>query len=158
MSVDFEKTAEKPPIKDLVTCILEEARMVLPGIQALFGFQLIAVFNQTFSSLTQSEKTLHLAAIVLTMIAIGLLLGPAAYDRQRQPHTFSTHFVKIATKQLEWGLVPFALSMCLDLYLIANLILDSAAIASAIAGVALTFYFVIWFCYPRFEHWRHYGN
>jgi hypothetical protein len=25
--------------------IIEEARMVLPGIQALFGFQLIAVFN-----------------------------------------------------------------------------------------------------------------
>ena len=24
---------------------IEEARMVLPGIQALFGFQLIAVFN-----------------------------------------------------------------------------------------------------------------
>ena len=26
---------------------IEEARMVLPGIQALFGFQLIAVFSQT---------------------------------------------------------------------------------------------------------------
>jgi hypothetical protein len=27
---------------------IEEARMVLPGIQALFGFQLIAVFNERF--------------------------------------------------------------------------------------------------------------
>ncbi|TLG71825.1 hypothetical protein [Methylocystis sp. B8] len=27
---------------------IEEARMVLPGIQALFGFQLIAVFNNRF--------------------------------------------------------------------------------------------------------------
>ncbi len=25
--------------------ILEEARMVIPGIHALFGFQLVAVFN-----------------------------------------------------------------------------------------------------------------
>ncbi len=30
---------------------IEEARMVLPGIQALFGFQLIAAFNQRFSEL-----------------------------------------------------------------------------------------------------------
>ena len=28
--------------------LLEECRMVLPGIQALFGFQLIAVFNDGF--------------------------------------------------------------------------------------------------------------
>jgi hypothetical protein len=30
---------------------VEEARMVLPGIQALFGFQLIAVFNQRYTEL-----------------------------------------------------------------------------------------------------------
>ena len=41
--------------------VLEEARMVLPGIQALFGFQLVAVFNQRFSTdLTNSEQIVHL--------------------------------------------------------------------------------------------------
>jgi hypothetical protein len=30
------------------THVLEEARMVLPGIQALLGFQLIAVFSSRF--------------------------------------------------------------------------------------------------------------
>jgi hypothetical protein len=33
---------------------LEEARMVLPRIQALFGFQLIAAFNETFRQLEPS--------------------------------------------------------------------------------------------------------
>src|ERR1700694_2515161 len=33
---------------------IEEARMVLPGIQAIFGFQLIAVFNQRFHDLTDT--------------------------------------------------------------------------------------------------------
>src|SRR5213078_3805203 len=36
------------PLSEAVTHLLEECRMVLPGIQALFGFQLIAVFNSTF--------------------------------------------------------------------------------------------------------------
>ena len=47
--------------------VLEEARMVLPGIQALFGFELIVVFNDRFGqSLGDPAKRLHLAAVVLT--------------------------------------------------------------------------------------------
>ena len=53
--------------------LLEECRMVLPGIQALFGFQLIAVFNDGFSQkLSHGEQLLHLLAIVLVVVAIGL--------------------------------------------------------------------------------------
>ncbi len=37
---------------------IEEARMVLPGIQALFGFQLIAIFNIRFQDLTLYEQWL----------------------------------------------------------------------------------------------------
>jgi len=29
--------------------VISEARMVLPGMQALFGFQLIAVFSERFA-------------------------------------------------------------------------------------------------------------
>src|SRR4029077_15687373 len=39
---------ERESLETEVEQALEEARMVLPGIQALFGFQLIAVFNQRF--------------------------------------------------------------------------------------------------------------
>lgn len=39
---------EKISLSEAVTHLLEECRMVLPGIQALFGFQLIVVFNPTF--------------------------------------------------------------------------------------------------------------
>lgn len=40
---------EKIPLSEAVTHLLEECRMVLPGIQALFGFQLIVVFNPAFN-------------------------------------------------------------------------------------------------------------
>ena len=36
--------------------------MVLPGIQALFGFQLIAVFNERFKELTEDERLIHFSA------------------------------------------------------------------------------------------------
>ena len=37
-------------IEKMARQAIEEARMVLPGIQALFGFQLVTVFNDRFPS------------------------------------------------------------------------------------------------------------
>jgi len=39
---------EELPLSKAVSLMLDECRMVLPGLQALFGFQLIAVFNSGF--------------------------------------------------------------------------------------------------------------
>lgn len=47
---------ERPPLGDTVRNILEEARMILPGVQTLFGFQLIVVFNQRFEDLLSSRE------------------------------------------------------------------------------------------------------
>jgi hypothetical protein len=44
----MEHSVEKLSLEDALTHLLEECRMVLPGVQALFGFQLIAVFNRSF--------------------------------------------------------------------------------------------------------------
>lgn len=142
----------EPLIKDVVKCILEEARMVLPGIQTLFGFQLVAVFNQAFEQrLTPLDQELHLLAICLTVVAICLVMGPAAYDRLSRPATFSKHFAKVATLLFRAGLVPFVLSMCLDLYLIAELVLQNRNGALGVACSALGMFALVWFILPRLE-------
>ena len=74
---------ERVSLDSAATHILEECRMVLPGIQALFGFQLIAVFNDGFGEkLSAPQQLLHLAAIVLVylvsiMVAHSEALAPA---------------------------------------------------------------------------------
>jgi hypothetical protein len=42
------KRREDLHLSQAVTQLLEECRMVLPLLQALFGFQLITVFNSAF--------------------------------------------------------------------------------------------------------------
>ena len=42
---------EKTSLKDVTRDPVEEARMVVPAIQALFGFQTMAVFNNRFAEL-----------------------------------------------------------------------------------------------------------
>jgi len=138
--------------KDVIKTILDETRMVLPGIQTLFGFQLIAVFNQSFDKLSDLDRLIHMVALVFTMIAVGLLLAPAAYDRQcRYPETFSKHFAKVATRFLGLGMVPFVISMCLDLYIVASLILHNKMEAMVLSLVMLTFFFLLWFCFPLMD-------
>lgn len=81
--------------------------MVLPGIQALFGFQLIAVFNSTFSQMLDPfEQKLHLIALSSAAIAIALLMTPAAFHRQTEPTKVTEEFIQLATRLLLWGMGP----------------------------------------------------
>src|SRR4051812_23741851 len=80
--------------------VLEEARMMLPGAQALFGFQLIAVFNQRFEALSELQQHLHLGALFAVAVAIALIMTPAIYHRQTEPHEVSRTFLALATRCL----------------------------------------------------------
>lgn len=66
-------------LKDQMGHILEEARMVLPGIQALFGFQTVAVFNERFADLPGHAQACHLAALALVSGWIALDLYVVIY-------------------------------------------------------------------------------
>src|SRR5258708_30490444 len=65
-------------LKDQERSIHEEARMVLPGVQALFGFQLVAVFNQRFADMEAADRGTYFLSLLLVTGAIGLLMAPAA--------------------------------------------------------------------------------
>src|SRR5262245_59479848 len=97
--------------------LLEECRTILPGVQALFGFQLVAVFNQPFfDRLGTREHVLHLGALVLTTIAIAMLLAPTAYHRQAEPGIVSQRFIIYGSRLLTGAMMPLMLGLSIDLY------------------------------------------
>lgn len=51
-------------LEEEATHATDEARMVLPGVQAILGFQLIAVFNQRFEDLSKIQQYVHLGAFL----------------------------------------------------------------------------------------------
>jgi hypothetical protein len=137
-------------LADSATHLLNEGRMVLPGIQALFGFQLIAVFNQGFAGkLSSAEQGLHLAATVLVAIAVALVMTPAALHRQLEPRGVSDGFVELSSRLLLWSMVPLAVGISADLYLVARVILKATVPAAVIAVALLAVYLGLWFVLPR---------
>jgi hypothetical protein len=123
--------------------------MVLPGIQALFGFQLIAVFNPRFEEiLTPGEQRLHLLAIGLVAIAVALIMTPAAYHRQTNPRMVSELFLAVSSRIMLWSMWPLAVGLSLEFYLIARIILHNA-IVPALAAVVFSAFLALWFVLPR---------
>ncbi|MBC7540638.1 MAG: hypothetical protein H7281_17590 [Bacteriovorax sp.] len=134
---------------DQVNTIEQEARMVLPGIQTLFGFQLIAVFNQGFKGgLSQGEQIIHLCALLLVAISAVLVVAPAAYHRQAK-HNISKHFIELSSHFLAWAMVPLALGTCLDIYLVTRMILISPFLSMITTAIIFTLYAWTWFILPN---------
>jgi hypothetical protein len=129
--------------------LLEEARMVLPGIQALFGFQLIAVFNSGFDQkLTEDDRRLHLAAIALVALAIALIMTPAAYHRQTGTRSVTAGFIRLSSRLLVASLVALAVALCLEFFLVAAIIAGRDLAIGAASGLLLVFA-ALWFGLPR---------
>jgi len=119
--------------------LLEECRTVLPGIQALFGFQLIAVFNEGFDEkLSGVGQMVHLVAIILTTLSMALVMTPAALHRQAEPKEVSERFLWLASNMVLAGMVPLAVAVGLDSYVVASIVL-------------MMVFAVLWFVLPRRE-------
>jgi small neutral amino acid transporter SnatA (MarC family) len=141
---------EKEPLSEAATHLLEECRTVLPGVQALFGFQLIVVFNDTFQTkLNTLEKDLHLLAIGLIVISIALLMTPAAYHRQTDPEAVTERFIVLATRLLLLAMFPLMFALGLESWLIARVITNSAGLSVALAVMLVLFFSFLWFLLPR---------
>jgi len=140
--------AEQEDLKDQFSRIIEEARMMLPGIQALFGFQTIAVFNDRFEKLPMYAQDFHAAALALVVIAIALVMLPAAYHRIAEPKEISLHTIKISSRAITYALAPLAAALSLDIVVVLYLVTGSDQI-SAIGGIAAFALLIsMWFIYP----------
>jgi hypothetical protein len=137
-------------LEEEATHATDEARMVLPGVQAVLGFQLIAVFNQRFELFSPAEQLVHLAAFLLVALAMGLMMTPAAYHRQVERGRVSRRFVDLSSNLLTLAMIPLIVGICLDTYLIARLILAERLAAAAVAGGVAAVLASLWFALPAF--------
>jgi len=131
--------------------LVEECRMVLPGIQALFGFQLVAVFSARFGTvLDAAQQRCHLLALALVALSAALVMAPAAYHREVEPEFISERFMRISTRLLLLSMFPLAGGICLDFYLIARVIVRELWLSVTLATLLFCVIVALWFVLP----WR----
>jgi cytochrome bd-type quinol oxidase subunit 2 len=158
--MEKEETSESggTKLKDKIRQVLTECRVVLPGAQALLGFQFITTLTEAFEKLPSSSKYIHLASLALVTVSIILLMTPAAYHRIVERGELTEHFHRFASRIIIAAMIPLALGISCDFYLVVRKVTESAVGAIIAALVMLFFFYGLWFGFTLYRRNREHSG
>ena len=136
---------EKTRIRDKIDQMLTEARVILPGVQGIFGFQLLIPMTDAFERLPKSVQHWHCAAVFLMSLSIILLIAPAAIHRVAFQMSDDPHFLLLGSKLVSWALAPLMAAIAADFYVATGRMVGYGP-ASALGGM-LVFAALLWAWY-----------
>jgi hypothetical protein len=128
--------------------MLTEARVLLPGAQALFGFQMAVLLTEAFADLPTSSQFLHAVALCCIAIAVILLMAPASFHRIAFGGENTESFYRIGSRFVIASALPLAAGITSDLYVAVTKALDSAAAGAVLATVTVALLVTLWFIRP----------
>jgi len=127
--------------------LLQELRVALPGVQVLFAFLLAVPFQQGFEKVSEFEKKIYFATLLLTAISAALLIAPSAYHRLTFRYQQKHRLVFVSNRLAIAGLCVLALAMTCAVLLITHLLFGT--VETVIVTVAiLAMFAVLWVGLP----------
>lgn len=147
--------AESKQDRELIE-LLNELRVVLPGIQVMFAFLLIVPFSQGFVRVTPLQKNVYFVAFLCTAVATAFLIGPTTYHRLRWRAGDKEHMLKVSNRYAIIGTIFLALAMTGVVFLITDFLYDSGLAIFATVWAAATFA-LLWFGIPILRAMREDG-
>ncbi len=142
-----QEKPEATPLSAQVDQLLTEARLIIPGVQALLGFQLTITLTQAFTQLPAQAKIAHGAALCCVALAIVLLMAPASLHRIAFGGEDDPQFVRIGSLFVIAAPLPLAVAIALDIYVATGRALAPGlpvVLGAAVAVVLLG----LWYAYP----------
>lgn len=150
-----QPSPEQPTsVKDKIAQLLTEGRVILPGAQAVLGFQFLAMLSDSFSKLPDLSRVIHIASLCSIGLATMLLMTPAAYHRIVENGEFTASFERIAGRLILAAMVPLAAGLAGDFYVVLQKATASAAIAAVGGALMLTAYLGAWFGFTLYARRR----
>jgi len=150
--------AQPTDLKTRIDQALTEARVVLPGAQALLGFQLITMFMDGFDKLPNSSKYIHMISLGWMALTIILLMSPAAYHRIAERGEDTPRMDRLASVLLLAAMVTLPIGICGDVYVVLYKVTSSLPASLGIAIAVLTFFYGTWFGFTTYRRARLAGN
>ena len=116
--------------------LLQELRVVLPGVQVLLAFLLLAPFQPRFAQLPGSLQNAFFASIACATLATVLLIAPSAHHRLRWRAHDKERLLRIGNQVALWGMVLLVAAIVLVVYVVAD-VLYVSRLALLTAGLAV---------------------
>src|SRR5215213_305742 len=127
--------------------LLQELRVILPGVQVLLAFLLTAPFQQRFGQLPSTERNAFFAAIVCATLATVLLIAPSAHRRLRWRAGDKERLLRVGNQMASRGTVFLGAAIVLALYVVTN-VLFASNLALLTAGTAAVVFAAVWYLLP----------
>ena len=141
---------EKERIDRELIELLNGLRVVLPGVQVLFGFLLVVAFQQGFADVTSMERVVYYVTFMTAALSSVLLIAPSTYHRIRFREFDKENLIRLSGHLLIAGTASLAVSLTATVFLITDVLFPgwpgiAAAIAAAIVVGGM------WFGIPLFR-------
>jgi len=146
---DHMPIEEKPtPLSTRIEQLLTEARVIIPGAQALLGFQLTVTLTRAFEQLPASSRLIHVGALCAVALSVVLLMTPAALHRISFAGEDTAALLKLGSWLVLAATVPLAIGIAGDLYVASAKAAESRVLGATIALAAFLILVGLWYVLP----------
>jgi magnesium-transporting ATPase (P-type) len=127
--------------------LLQELRVILPGVQVLFAFLLTVAFTQRFTEISSYQKNIYFTALMSTAFATVFFIAPTSQHRLLWRQHARSQRLWLANWLLIVGSVFLAVGVSCVVFLVADFIYGgtTAAVATALVVGAVL---VLWYLLP----------
>jgi Family of unknown function (DUF6328) len=153
----MQETSNKPSLKSKIEQMLTEARVIIPGGQALLGFQLITTLTKAFNELPDLFKYIHCAALCAVALAVILLMTPAALHRLGFQGEDDPEFFNIGSRLVIAASIPLAIGISADVAVVFFKTTENTITALSAGAIALVALLAFWLVYPIWHRARFSG-
>ncbi len=133
--------------------LLQELRIAIPGTQVLFAFLLAVPFQQRFGQVTDFQKSVYFATLLLTASSTMLLILPTAFHRLTFRRQQKERMLRLSNRSTIAGLVFLSLALIGATVMVTDFLYgtEATAMVGALAALALL---VFWFLIPLRARYR----
>jgi hypothetical protein len=122
--------------------------VILPGAQALLGFQLSVTLTSAFAQLPAGSRLLHVAALCCVALAVILLMTPAALHRIAFGGEDVPSFFRMGSWFVVAAPLPLAFGLAADLYVAAAKAAGPPMLAAILAAGSWAVLVALWYALP----------
>ncbi len=148
---DYETPKERAD-RELIE-LLNELRVVLPGVTVLFAFLLAVPFAKGWPKVTPFERDVFVVAVIAAGASIAFLTAPSSYHRLRFRHGDKQLLVMLGNRLAILGIVAFAIALEAVVLLVLSYVESLRAgilVAAALGALVLA----LWYGLPLTEAMR----
>ena len=143
-----DETDDKDRTQRQLIELLNELRVVIPGVQVLFAFLLTIPFNQRFGRVDEFQETVYFATLLLAALSSVLFMAPTAYHRLLFHQGEREHIIEVSNRFAIAGLAVLSLAITGAVCLVTDFLYNSKLLVGITTAGTLGLFIVCWIALP----------